>query len=1051
MKILFANPPWWVSQTPLELTPQEEHSLLNAGVRCGSRWPFTAEGRSSPDHFVFGSYLPYPFFMGYAASYVQKHVGVTVCLRDSIALRESYRAFFDFLAENRFTHMIMESATPSWEHDKLLLRVIAQRHPELHLIVTGPIATKGEAILSAAPVRTVIKGEYEKGCVKALAQGVTGVIDFDLLSSAEMNAAPFPYYDDLIAHRYCDYYPWGQRFPHAQVWSSRGCPYKCIFCVWPATMTGNDPDGHGHRSVRHYTPEYMEAFLRDLIGRYHYQSIYFDDDTFNLGDRHVLAMCDVMRRIGLPWSAMCRPDTIKMSTWNIMKESGCFGVKLGVESGNQEVVDTIVNKRLNLSYTQQVIHHLKAIGMTLHGTFTIGLPGETIDQQKETWEFIRALPFDSFQTSGCAEIEGTPLHTLAQTGSLPAYSGAKTDQGYQPHANGAVKLAAIYSQSCTDIPPFKLPPVQVPSPPDAFSLPPAAAPPSPPATPASAPPSPPAPSQPPASLLETLLQLDAQEDLTGLLHYVQNQTFDPNELYFAIYQLLNGGRIRSASQLALWLKQAGHRNPLLSVATAAGAILFNHQTELEESLHQLREQLANDYQSATQLDIFYQILVPILSHFLAVVRNTSNHALLLRTLQLVCAAIPAFCPTSSAVPSVQPPVGSSPMPVGTVHVIDHLFSFYGHHVSVDNAIRTFCQQQNWPCQFYIQHLLRHNFTLPDDMISVFWGVDIDTRLGGDRNHLFYENLTESLHPKAQDLVIIHTLYDNILIGLYHWLISLPTLPQRCCILLRFPPNLMLTTKNLPYWVEPLFALGLQLLDSLQPHVRFFVDSTTLFDYYHELAGIRPVILPISIDFDPMLALPFPPPVREQVKTTVLFLGESRGEKGFVLLPNAIKIIQLVTDEIEFDIHLTNTNPKDQHVLDELRTMVHGVHLTENIRLYGTDYFAKIRSVDAVLIPYSPYSYTYRTSHIMVEALGCGCPVIVTGQKSWMESFLHPLDPKPGVVMTEFSPFALATAILEFHRNKKQYQQAAREGAARIRAEHNLPRFMSLLLTEQSVT
>ncbi|MFM7368775.1 MAG: hypothetical protein ACKO2Z_13490, partial [Sphaerospermopsis kisseleviana] len=113
-----------------------------------------------------------------------------------------------------------------------------------------------------------------------------------------MNQSPFPYFDELHAYRYWDANPIGQRPPHAQIWSSRGCPFKCIFCVWPAAMTGNDPEGKNPRTVRQYSPEYMEAFIRELIERYQYKCIYFDDDTFNLGNRHVLQMCEVMSRIG---------------------------------------------------------------------------------------------------------------------------------------------------------------------------------------------------------------------------------------------------------------------------------------------------------------------------------------------------------------------------------------------------------------------------------------------------------------------------------------------------------------------------------------------------------------------------------------------------------------------------------------------------------------------------------------------------------------------------------------------------------------------------------
>jgi radical SAM superfamily enzyme YgiQ (UPF0313 family) len=258
-----------------------------------------------------------------------------------------------------------------------------------------------------------------------------------------MNAAPYPYFDETMAHRYWDGNPVGQRAPHAQVWSSRGCPYKCIFCVWPAAMTGNDPDGSGKRQVRQYSADYMYNFLSEIVERYKFRSIYFDDDTFNLGNKHVAAMCGVMRRIGLPWSAMCRADTIKQDLWREMKDSGCFGVKLGFESGNQYVVDQIVNKHLDLEYARQTVEQLKALGMTVHGTFTYGLPGETREHMLDTKRFIAQLGLTTYQESGCAEIEGAPLHTLIARGSLRRYAGAKIGADYDRQVDGNVKFQRI--------------------------------------------------------------------------------------------------------------------------------------------------------------------------------------------------------------------------------------------------------------------------------------------------------------------------------------------------------------------------------------------------------------------------------------------------------------------------------------------------------------------------------------------------------------------------------------------------------------------------------
>jgi radical SAM superfamily enzyme YgiQ (UPF0313 family) len=441
-KILFSNPPWWAGQSTGFNEQGTPVTTYTAGVRAGSRWPFTLNLHTPPDSFELGSYLPYPFFLGYATTYAAKHTNGEITFRDSIALRESYASYLKFVIAEKFDFIIIESASPSWEHDESIILTLNKHLPECRIIVTGPIASKGESLLARLPIYACIRGEYEKGVVRALG-GESGLIDFDLLSVEDMNAAPFPYYDPVYAHRYIDANPRGFQFPQAQVWSSRGCPYKCIFCVWPATMTGNDPDGTRKRTVRHYSGAYMKAYLSELIGKYGFRSIYFDDDTFNLGDRHVENMCAVMRGLGVPWAAMCRADTIRLDLWREMKASGCYGVKIGFESGNQHVVDNIVNKRLNLEQARLAVAEMKRVGLTVHGTFTYGLPGETQAQMLDTRRYADSLGLDTRQESGCAEIEGTPLHTLGSTGALKRYAGAKLDDLYSRETDGRVKMERL--------------------------------------------------------------------------------------------------------------------------------------------------------------------------------------------------------------------------------------------------------------------------------------------------------------------------------------------------------------------------------------------------------------------------------------------------------------------------------------------------------------------------------------------------------------------------------------------------------------------------------
>jgi radical SAM superfamily enzyme YgiQ (UPF0313 family) len=433
MKVLFCNPPWW----------EVENGVLMSGSRAGSRWPFTSMAFSAPDRF-FLSYAPYPFFMGYAAAYLKEHAGCDVSFRDSIALKESYESFFGYVKADFFEYIFLESATSSWDHDKKIIARIKEISPDSKIVLTGQICAKGPDLLNLVPIEACIEGEYEKGSVKVI-NGAKGWVPYDFLSVGEMNAAPFPYYDFDHVYRYWEITPVKSVYPMASVLSLRGCPYKCIFCAWPAVMWSNDPDGTGIRSVRRYSPDYLEAFLSELIDKYRIRHIYFDDDTFNLGDEHVLKVCGVMDRLKIPWGAMCRLDTTSMDAWRAMKESGCYWIKVGYESGSQWVIDNIVNKKLDLERAREITWELHKMGFYIHGTFTFGLPGETAAQMAETREYIKSLPLDSHQESGTGELDGTPLALINESNRLKNYAGAVKDENYSRVSDGGAKIRELTS------------------------------------------------------------------------------------------------------------------------------------------------------------------------------------------------------------------------------------------------------------------------------------------------------------------------------------------------------------------------------------------------------------------------------------------------------------------------------------------------------------------------------------------------------------------------------------------------------------------------------
>ena len=443
MSILFSNPPWWEGKESRGFLKKKR---WRRGVRAGSRWPFTYLGRCTPDNARAHDYIPYPFFLGYATTYVANKIGKDkVFFRDSIALSESYNSFYKYLdsIHDKIEYFLIESATPSWDHDYNLIKEIKKKYPNLKIVVAGPISTSDEKWDSDI-VHAIIKGEYEKNIIKVL-EGQTGLINHDLLTKDEMNDAPIPYYDNMIYDKYFDGnpIPMNELHPQAHIWSSRGCPFKCIFCVWPAAMTGNDPTGDGKRSVRQYTPDYIDNLLTELTGRYKFEAIYFDDDTFNIGNRHTENMSALMSKFEIPWFAMCRADTSKKETWKKMADSGCKGVKIGVESGSQVVVDKIVNKHLDLKYVSEIVTYIRSLDMSVHGTFTYGLPGETKEDMIQTKRFINSTKFSTVQESGTAEIEGTPLHTLINAKKLTTYPSAVADENYDRQKDGGKKWQSL--------------------------------------------------------------------------------------------------------------------------------------------------------------------------------------------------------------------------------------------------------------------------------------------------------------------------------------------------------------------------------------------------------------------------------------------------------------------------------------------------------------------------------------------------------------------------------------------------------------------------------
>jgi radical SAM superfamily enzyme YgiQ (UPF0313 family) len=199
--------------------------------------------------------------------------------------------------------------------------------------------------------------------------------------------APRPLEDDLdeLAPPARDLVPLARYLAfdsHASVVTSRGCPYECIFCSAPA-RTG--------RKVRYRDPSLCVDEIEEIVAL-GFGEITIEDDLFTLYRKHFLAVCGELARrdTGIRWNGFSRVDTITPEIVETMARAGCQAICFGVESGNQEILD-LAKKHSSLARVREAMRMTQAAGISALASFIIGLPGETAETLRETFEFAESL------------------------------------------------------------------------------------------------------------------------------------------------------------------------------------------------------------------------------------------------------------------------------------------------------------------------------------------------------------------------------------------------------------------------------------------------------------------------------------------------------------------------------------------------------------------------------------------------------------------------------------------------------------------------------------
>ncbi len=210
--------------------------------------------------------------------------------------------------------------------------------------------------------------------------------------------------------------------PYISLYTSRGCPAMCTFCLWPQTHSG-------HR-WRLRSADDVAAEMRYIKENFpQIKEVFFDDDTFNYKASRTIELCAKLKPLNMTWSCTSRVTT-DYDTLKAMKEAGCRLLIVGYESGDPQILKNI-KKGATIDMAERFTANCKKLGLLVHGDFIVGLPGESRDSIRKTIDFAKKLDNETIQVSIAHPYPGTEFYDYAKKNNLISIGNMTDEVGHQ--------------------------------------------------------------------------------------------------------------------------------------------------------------------------------------------------------------------------------------------------------------------------------------------------------------------------------------------------------------------------------------------------------------------------------------------------------------------------------------------------------------------------------------------------------------------------------------------------------------------------------------------
>jgi hopanoid biosynthesis associated radical SAM protein HpnJ len=353
--------------------------------------------------------------------------------------------------------IVIHTSTPSFNSDVKVAEALKETNPKIKIGFVGAhVAVLPEpSVMASNAIDFVGRNEFDY-TVLEVAQGrpfveIDGIsykIDGRPVHNPERaiihNMDELPsvidvYKRDLTIE---DYFIGYLQHPYVSFYTGRGCKSRCTFCLWPQTISGHKYRTRSPEVVageiakaREYFPQVKEFF--------------FDDDTFTDDLPRAEATAKLLGKLGVTWSCNAKAN-VPYETLKVMRDNGLRLLLVGFETGSQEILYNI-KKGMRVEFARRFSEDCHKLGITIHGTFIMGLPGENQDTIQETIKFAKEVNPHTIQVSLAAAYPGTYLYNQAKDNGwlMKNPEGIVAQDGFQvssieyPHLSHGEIFAAL--------------------------------------------------------------------------------------------------------------------------------------------------------------------------------------------------------------------------------------------------------------------------------------------------------------------------------------------------------------------------------------------------------------------------------------------------------------------------------------------------------------------------------------------------------------------------------------------------------------------------------